>query len=93
MKSRSRTHGQGKGLNDARTLLADFFSNLLGSFASLEISQPDLDCFPSNFCPADLRIFGKDSRCFGVLNFQTQNFNDTVINLNVCHGHPPFGER
>ena len=65
----------------------------LGSFASLKIPQPNLDCFPRNFCPADLRIFGEDCGCFGVLNLQTQNLNDTVINLNVCHGHPPLGEQ
>ena len=75
-------------------MLADFFSSLpLGSFASLEIPQPNLDCFPRNFCPADLRIFGEDCGCFGILNFQTQNLNDTVINLNVCHGHPPLREQ
>jgi hypothetical protein len=27
------------------------------------------------------------------LNFQTHNLNDTVINLNVCHGHPPLREQ
>jgi hypothetical protein len=24
------------------------------------------------------------------LNFQVQNLNDTVINLDICHGHPPL---
>jgi hypothetical protein len=76
---------------EARTKLADFFSSLLlGSFASLKIPQPNLDCFPRNFCPADLRIFGEDCGCFGILNFQVQNLNDTVINLDICHGHPPL---
>jgi len=71
-------------------MLANFFCYLpLGSFASLKIPQPDLDCFPRNFCPADLRIFGEDCGCFGILNLQTQNLNDTVINLDICHGHPP----
>ncbi len=63
---------------------------LLGSFASLQIPQPNLDGFPRNFCPADLRIFGEDCGGFGILNFQTQNLNDTVFYLNVCHGHPPL---
>jgi hypothetical protein len=27
------------------------------------------------------------------LNFQTENLNDTVIDLNVCHGYPPLGEQ
>jgi hypothetical protein len=77
-----------------RTKLASFFSSLpLGSFAALEIPQPDLDGFPRNFCPADLRIFSKDCGRLGILNFQTQNLNDTVIDLNVCHGHPPLREQ
>jgi len=63
--------GYVEGLNDARTTLADFFSILpLGAFASLEIPQPNLDCFPCYFCPAGLRICGKDLRRFGILNFQ-----------------------
>ncbi len=79
---------------EARTKMADFFSSLLlGFFASLKIPQPYLDCFPSNFCPADLRIFGEDCGRLGILNFQTQNLNDTVIDLNVCHGHPPLREQ
>jgi hypothetical protein len=74
--------------------MANFFSSLpLGSFAALEIPQPDFYCLPRNFCPADLRIFGEDCGRFGILNFQTQNLNDTVINLNVCHGLPPLGEQ
>jgi hypothetical protein len=24
------------------------------------------------------------------LNFQVQNLNDPVINLDICHGHPPL---
>jgi hypothetical protein len=57
---------------EARTKLADFFSSLLlGSFASLKIPEPYLDRFPRNFCPADLRIFGEDCGCFGILNLQT----------------------
>ena len=83
--------GYVEGLNDARTKLAGFFSNLpLGSFASLEIPQPDLDCFPRNFCPAGLRVFGENCGCFGILNFETHNLNDTVIDLNICHGDPPL---
>jgi hypothetical protein len=74
--------------------LASFFSSLpLGSFASLEIPQTYLDGFPRNFCPADLRIFGEDCGRLGILNFQTQNLNDTVIDLNICHGYPPLGEQ
>ena len=80
----------GRETNDAsRTTYEEgglFQHPALGSFASLEIPQPYLDCFPRNFCPADLRIFGEDCGCFGILNFQVQNLNDTVINLNVCHG-------
>ena len=72
-------------------MLTGFFSILpLGAFASLQIPQPNLDGFPRNFCPAGLRIFGKDCGCLGILNFQAQNLNDTVINLNVCHGYPPL---
>ena len=75
-------------------MLADIFSSLLlGSCASLKIPQPYLDCFPRNFCPTDLRIFGEDCGRFGILNLQTQNLNDIVIDLNVCHGHPPLGEQ
>ncbi len=71
----------------------DFFSSLLlGAFAALQIPQSDLECFSRNFCPADLRIFGEDCSCFGILNFQVQNLNDPVINLDICHGHPPLGE-
>jgi hypothetical protein len=63
-----------------------FFSSLpLGSFAALEIPQPNLDCLPRNFCPACLRIFGEDCSCLRILNFQAQNLNDAVIDLNVCH--------
>jgi hypothetical protein len=76
---------------EGRTKLADFFSSRrLGSFAALEIPQPNLDCLPRNFCPACLRILREDCSCFGILNFKTQNLNDTVIDLNVCHWYPPL---
>jgi hypothetical protein len=79
---------------EVRTTLADFFSSLpLGSFAALEIPQPNLDCFPRKFCPADLRIFGEDCGSFRILNFQTENLNDAIIDLNVCHGYPPLGKQ
>jgi hypothetical protein len=80
------------GLNDARTTLADFFSSLpLGSFAALEIPQSDFDCFSGNFRPADLRIFSEYCGRVGILNFEAQDLVDTVINLDVCHGHSPLG--
>ncbi len=63
---------------------------LLGSFATLQIPQPNLDCFPCNFCPACLRIFGEYCCCFRILNLQVQNLNDPVIDLNVCHGYSPY---
>ena len=75
-------------MNDAAANIV-FQQPALGSFAALEIPQPDLDCFPRNFCPADLRIFSEDCGCFGILNFQGQNLNDTVINLDICHGQSP----
>jgi hypothetical protein len=62
----------------------------LGSFTPFKVSQSDLDGFPSNFCPASLRIFGEDCGCFGILDFQVKNFNDAVINLNVCHRYSPY---
>ncbi|THI88859.1 MAG: formylglycine-generating enzyme family protein [Nitrospira sp. CG24A] len=61
-------------------------------FSSLEIAQTDLDRFPRDFCPAHLRVFSKDRGCFGILYFHVHNLNDTVIDLNVCHGDPPYRE-
>jgi hypothetical protein len=75
-----------EGLSDARTKLADFFSSLpLGSFAALEIPQPNFDCLPRDFCPTGLWIFGEDCGCLRILNFKTKNLNDAIIDLNVCH--------
>jgi len=69
-----------------------FSSGSLGPLSAFKIPQPNLDGFPRNFCPADLGVFGKDCGCLGILNFQAQNLNDTVINLHVCHGYPPLVE-
>src|SRR4029078_8959623 len=69
-----------------------FSSGSLGPLSAFEIPQPDFYCFSRNFCPADLGVFGKDCGCLGILNLQAQNLNDTVINLNVCHGYPPLVE-
>jgi len=62
----------------------------LGSLASFEVSQSDFDGFSRNFRPADLRIFGKDGRSFWILYFHVHDFDDAVIDLNVCHGYSPY---
>jgi hypothetical protein len=89
----AKVEAENKVLGLYSTLTSTSAYILLSFFASLKIPQPYLDCFPRNFCPADLRIFGEDCGCFGILNLQTQNLDNPVINLDICHGLLLVGEQ
>lgn len=62
-----------------------FVHNLLALLAALEVPQADLDGSTGDFRPACLRVGCEDRGCFGVLDIKTQNSNDAIVNLDVCH--------